>query len=139
MRTDSIKPRIMPEAAPRHVFVYGTLRQGEANDITRLTPAPRYVGTGATPGTLYQMGWYPGLVLGGARLVVGEVYEISPELERRLDEIEEVYPEPTNEYFKREITVSLDTRRIECLVYEINPQRIQGKVVIGSGDWLLRD
>ena len=34
----------MPEspspAVPRLVFVYGTLRRGESNDITRLAPAP---------------------------------------------------------------------------------------------------
>ncbi|MES2975961.1 MAG: gamma-glutamylcyclotransferase family protein [Pseudomonadota bacterium] len=128
----------MPEAAPRHVFVYGTLRRGEVNDITKLSPAPRYVGTGMTTGTLYQMGWYPGLVLGGGQRVVGEVYEISAQLERRLDEIEEVYPQPTNEYFKRMITVSVEGLDIECVVYEINPARVQGKDLIGTGDWLLR-
>lgn len=128
----------MPEAVPRHVFVYGTLRRGEVNDITKLSPAPRYVGTGRTTGTLYQMGWYPGLVLGGEQRVVGEVYEISPELERRLDEIEEVLPEPTNEYFKRIITVNIEGLDVECVVYEINPDRAQGKTRIGSGDWVLR-
>jgi gamma-glutamylcyclotransferase (GGCT)/AIG2-like uncharacterized protein YtfP len=37
--------------------------------------------------------------------VQGEVYEISPQLERVLDEIEELYPQQTNEYAKRDISV----------------------------------
>ncbi|RYF29846.1 MAG: gamma-glutamylcyclotransferase [Comamonadaceae bacterium] len=128
----------MPEATVRHVFVYGTLRKGERNDIHRLSPAPRFVGTGKVKGLLHLVSWYPGLVLGGEGEVFGEVYEITPELELRLDEIEEVHPEPTNEYFKREITVHVDGRAIECLVYEINPERVEGKAFIASGDWIAR-
>ena len=39
-------------AKERHVFVYGTLRRGQANDITRLRPVPRWVGEGRVRGTL---------------------------------------------------------------------------------------
>jgi gamma-glutamylcyclotransferase (GGCT)/AIG2-like uncharacterized protein YtfP len=129
----------MPEAAPLHVFVYGTLRKGQANDITLLSPLPSYVGTGTTAGDLYQLGWYPGLVLGGEGRVVGEVYRITKQLERRLDEIEEIWPEPTNEYFKRLIPVEVDGALLECIVYEINPERIAGKPLIPGGDWLTRE
>ena len=129
----------MPEATPTHVFVYGTLRKGEANDITLLTPTPAYVGIGTTPGTLYQLGWYPGLVLGGQGRVVGEVYCITPQLERRLDEIEEIYPVPTNEYFKMRIPVAVGGALFSCIVYEINRDRVAGKPLIASGDWLARD
>ncbi|CAN5590991.1 gamma-glutamylcyclotransferase [soil metagenome] len=126
----------MPEATPRHVFVYGTLRKGQANDITLQSPPPAYVGTGTTAGALYQLGWYPGLVLGGESRVVGEVYRITEQLERRLDEIEEIWPEPTNEYFKLLISVEVKGVMLECIVYEINPERIEGKPLITSGDWL---
>ncbi|MBC7380292.1 MAG: gamma-glutamylcyclotransferase [Burkholderiaceae bacterium] len=129
----------MPEASCLHVFVYGTLRKGQANDITLLSPPPGYVGTGTTPGALYQLGWYPGLVLGGESRVVGEVYLITAQLERRLDEIEEIWPEPTNEYFKRLIPVEVEGALLYCIVYEINPERIAGKPLIASGDWLERD
>jgi len=131
-------PRIMPEAIARHVFVYGTLRKGEGNDINHLRPAPCFVGMGTVKGLLHLVSWYPGLVPGGEGNVVGEVYEITPGLERRLDEIEEVYPEPTGEYFKRMLIVQVDGHSIECLVYEINPERVAGKALIGSGDWLNR-
>lgn len=128
----------MPEATARHVFVYGTLRKGERNDINHLSPAPRFVGMGTVNGRLYLVSWYPGLVLSEEGVVGGEVYAIEPQLERRLDEIEEIYPQPTGEYFKRLLIVQVDGRSIECLVYEINPQRVAGKALIGSGDWLHR-
>ena len=119
----------------RHVFVYGTLRRGDDNDITRLKPPARYRGTGWTPGTMYHLGRYPGVLLGGASAVFGEVYAITPELERTLDEIEELYPQQTNEYFKRDITVQVDGEPVACIVYEINPDYVAGKPVIASGDW----
>lgn len=128
----------MPQAphTTRHVFVYGTLRRGDDNDITRLIPAPRWVGAARTAGTMYHFGRYPGVLLGGAGQVMGEVYEISPALERVLDEIEELYPQQTNEYFKRNISVLVEGRAIDCIVYEINAALVVGRPVIASGDWV---
>ena len=94
-------------AASRHVFVYGTLRRGQANDIMALQPAPAWVGRASVHGTLYDLGRYPGVVLGGTALVRGEVYEIAPALEEKLDEIEMIYPQQRDEYFKRELSVAV--------------------------------
>ena len=47
----------------RYVFVYGTLRRDEDNDITRLLPTPRFIGTAAICGRMYHLGPYPGVVL----------------------------------------------------------------------------
>ncbi|HSI53896.1 MAG TPA: gamma-glutamylcyclotransferase family protein [Ramlibacter sp.] len=129
----------MPEATPRHVFVYGTLRRGGRNDINRLVPAPTYVGMGEVKGRLYHIDWYPGLTLGGdqAVTVVGEVYRIEPQLEGVLDEIEEIVPGESSEYFKRELAIEVEGRPLRCLVYEINPDRVRGKQEIGHGDWIL--
>lgn len=129
----------MPEAPARYVFVYGTLRRGGRNDINRLQPAPRYIGMGEVRGTLYHIDWYPGLTLGGeeAVTVVGEVYEINPALEAVLDEIEQIVPGEQSEYFKRELAVEVEGHSLPCLVYEINAHRVQGKQVIGHGDWIL--
>ncbi|MET0311829.1 MAG: gamma-glutamylcyclotransferase family protein [Burkholderiaceae bacterium] len=129
----------MPEAtlpASRHVFVYGTLRRGGDNDITRLQPAPRFIGTGSIPGAMYHFGRYPGVLLGREGSVLGEVYAITPELEQTLDEIEELYPQQTNEYFKRDIKVRVGDEEIACIVYEINPSYVDGKPLIASGDWV---
>ncbi|MGA0570907.1 gamma-glutamylcyclotransferase family protein [Variovorax sp. VNK109] len=133
---------IMPEApleaaaARRHVFVYGTLRRGDDNDINRLKPAPVFIGMGRIGGTMYHLGRYPGVTLGGQGFVEGEVYAVTPELERVLDEIEELYPQQTNEYFKRDIDVEVGGVSVACFVYEINPDRVDGRPVIPGGDWV---
>jgi gamma-glutamylcyclotransferase (GGCT)/AIG2-like uncharacterized protein YtfP len=120
----------------RHVFVYGTLRRGEANDINRLSPAPRWVGQGVITGVMYHLGAYPGVVLGPGGAVVGEVYAVEPALERVLDEIEEVFPQRRDEYFKREVRVTVGDQQLDCLVYEINVEYIKGQPLIASGAWV---
>jgi len=136
-------PEPTPPSASRHVFVYGTLRRGDVRDITRLRPAPQYVGMASVAGVLYDLGPYPGVVLGGPARVTGEVYTISAELERQLDVIEEVWPQQTGEYCKQAARVRLGQPQassgaveLDCLVYEINPGRTAGQPVISSGDWL---
>ena len=131
--------------ATRHVFVYGTLRRGGSNDITRLAPAPRFVGMARVDGQMYDLGAYPGLILGKAEgqpeecaAVQGEVYAIGPALEAVLDEIEEVFPQATGEYAKQELNVLVDGVAVQCIVYEINPLRTAGKPVIAGGDWFQR-
>src|SRR4051812_18552564 len=121
----------MPEAdtGPRRVFVYGTLRRGGRNDINRLIPAPRYVGMGEVRGCLYHIDRYPGLTLGGeeAVTVIGEVYEVSPQLEAVLDDIEHITCGPDSEYFKREVQVDMTGRSVACFLYEINRERLGGR------------
>jgi gamma-glutamylcyclotransferase (GGCT)/AIG2-like uncharacterized protein YtfP len=69
--------------------------------------------------------------------VVGEVYEIEPRLEAVLDEIEGIEAGEASEYFKRELAVEVDGRALDCLVYEINPDRVRDRQAIGHGDWIL--
>lgn len=131
----------MPEAlatlAPRHVFVYGTLRKGGRNDINLLLPPPVYLAMGEVQGCLYHFDWYPGLRLGGkeAVTVVGEVYEVTPALEAILDQIEGLENGPASEYFKRELPIQVEGRPVHCFLYEVNPGRVQGRSPIGHGDW----
>jgi gamma-glutamylcyclotransferase (GGCT)/AIG2-like uncharacterized protein YtfP len=120
----------------RHVFVYGTLRRGDDNDITLRHPAPVFVGEARIAGTMYHLGGYPGVVLGGTGQVVGEVYAITPALERDLDVLEAVYPQQTDEYFKREIAVAVGGRSVTCLVYEINAGYIGNAPTVPGGDWV---
>jgi gamma-glutamylcyclotransferase (GGCT)/AIG2-like uncharacterized protein YtfP len=117
-------------------FVYGTLRKGDDNDITQLNPAPRVVGAASIAGTMFHLGGYPGVVLGGQSRVVGEVYAVSAELEKKLDAIEAEYPAQPDEYFKRDIDVIVEGQTMRCCVYEINPAYTAGKPVIASGDWV---
>ena len=122
----------------QHVFVYGTLRRGESNDINRLQPAPRLLGKACIRGVLYDLGPYPGAILGGEGWVQGEVYAIRPGLERQLDLIEEVAPVPSGEYARRHLDVEVAGRTVRCLVYEINVERVRHARLIHSGDWLQR-
>ncbi|WP_295532260.1 gamma-glutamylcyclotransferase [uncultured Pseudacidovorax sp.] len=125
-------------AQPRTVFVYGTLRRGGSNDIHRFgLPAPRFRGTGHIAGVLYDLGPYPGVLLGGEGRVVGEVYEVVPEVERALDALEEVRDDDEGEYRRRQALAVLDDgRQVACLVYEIHPRRARERPVIASGDWI---
>lgn len=120
----------------RHVFVYGTLRKGDTNDITKLTPAPVYMGNSVVKGNMYHLGGYPGVTLGGSAHIIGEVYAITEPLERLLDGIESEYPAQTDEYAKRELRVAVNGQLLDCIVYEINQAYIQGKPQIMSGDWI---
>ncbi len=120
----------------RYVFVYGTLRRGQQRDINHLQPAPLFIGSSQIQGTLYDLGSYPGVRLGGSGWVQGEVYQITPELERQLDEIEEVWPQQTGEYARQEVVVQCAELALTCLVYEAAEERAKGRGVIACGDWL---
>ncbi|MGB4118076.1 MAG: gamma-glutamylcyclotransferase family protein [Polaromonas sp.] len=122
----------------RHVFVYGTLRRGQERDINRLQPTPLFIGHAQIKGTLYNLGSYPGVRLGGTQWVHGEVYHISAELERQLDDIEEVLPQQTGEYARREVLVQCAGEALLCLVYEVAEVRTVGCGVIEFGDWVKR-
>lgn len=136
--------RAAANVAERHVFVYGTLRRGGSNDINLRKPAPRYVGSASLQGSLYDLGPYPGLTLAPAGSlaseVIGEVYAISPALEENLDELEGLLPEPTGEYFKRWMRIDVASgdlqHGLDCIVYEINPERVDASALIGTGDWM---
>jgi gamma-glutamylcyclotransferase (GGCT)/AIG2-like uncharacterized protein YtfP len=67
-----------------NIFVYGTLRRGGSNHF-RMEMA-RFVAAGMVSGRLYQIDWYPGLVLDAAACVItGEIYQVSPEVLKELD------------------------------------------------------
>ena len=109
---------------------------GQERDINRLQPAPVFIGEGQINGTLYELGTYPGIRLGGQDWVQGEVYQITPELERQLDEIEEVWPQQTGEYARCEVLVQCAGQALVCLVYEVAEVRAKVSRVIESGDWV---
>ncbi|MXN75197.1 gamma-glutamylcyclotransferase [Burkholderia sp. 4701] len=127
----------------RHVFVYGTLRAGEANDIghaaaTHGIAAPTLVGAAALPGELYDCGTYPGMVVtGDARaLVWGDVYEVDERLVPVLDEIERVYPGVDSLFKPETATVELGGRQYACLYYPIAAHAVSDKPRVASGDWV---
>ena len=148
--TSSVTSLVLPT---HHVFVYGTLCRGELRDINLLRPGPVFIGRGTVRGLLYDLGHYPGVLLqedgDETALVYGEVYAIKPELEQILDEIEEVWPQKTGEYTKREAVAQLcrvgtdfdksgfdGLEKVRCFLYEINVFSTFGKPSIAGGDWV---
>jgi gamma-glutamylcyclotransferase (GGCT)/AIG2-like uncharacterized protein YtfP len=127
----------------RHVFVYGTLRAGETNDIGRAAErhgitAPTLIGAAALPGELYDFGTYPGMVAprDGKALVWGDVYEVDERLVPVLDEIERVYPGVDSLFRPEAATVELGGRQYACLYYPVAAHAVADKPRIASGDWV---
>jgi len=121
------------------VFVYGTLRIGQCNDINLKTPTPSFVGMAKVKGQLYSRGWYPGLRLGGDQWVEGEVYGISPELLLQLDVLEEVAPVPSGEYQRINTLVVCGEQQLACEVYELSEEFAAQSQLLDQGNWLAYD
>ena len=124
-----------------HVAVYGTLRAGGVNDIARLQPGIALLGRSLLTGTLYDLGWYPGLQLQGSSLVLAEVYPLNDALEQAMDRIEGIWPQDVGEYTKRVLTLDValtsgGQQPLEVLVYEALPPALQGRTQITAQDWL---
>lgn len=126
----------------RYVFVYGTLRAGEINDIGLAAArhgvkAPRLVGRAAVAGRLYDFGDYPGLVRDDAAGPVrGDVYEIDEALVPVLDEIEGVKPGIDSLFKSREVTVAVMGRELSCFFYPVDEVSVAGRTRIPAGDWI---
>ncbi|WP_277188823.1 gamma-glutamylcyclotransferase [Caballeronia sp. BR00000012568055] len=130
----------------QHVFVYGTLRAGEINDINCAAErhgiaSPERIGAAYVNGLLFDFGNYPGLVLdeAGAR-ILGDVYRIDDALVPVLDEIEDVYPGVEGLFRSHRLHVEVDLldgrRHIDCLIYPVSVAAVQGLTRIESGDWV---
>ncbi|MDE2202534.1 MAG: gamma-glutamylcyclotransferase [Burkholderiaceae bacterium] len=132
----------MSRADAIHVFVYGTLRAGEANDLRVAAEArgiaePELLGSAMLHGRLYDFGAYPGLVLDPTGTAVrGDVYRIDAALVPVLDEIEEVYPGGDALFLRENHPVTLGGEPVECIVYPVSPKHIAGRPVITGGDWV---
>jgi gamma-glutamylcyclotransferase (GGCT)/AIG2-like uncharacterized protein YtfP len=126
----------------KYVFIYGTLRAGEINDINAAAARnaiaqPRLVGRASVPGRLFDFGSYPGMVTdGGTATVVGDVYEIDDALVAVLHEIERVYPGTDGLFVAQELTIEVDGRQMACLFYPVAREAVRGRPEIHGGDWV---
>ena len=123
-------------AIPTFVFVYGTLRKGQRNDINLSQPPPLYIGSTWVKGQLYRRGWYPGIRLGGEQSVLGEVYQVSAQLLAQLDVLEEVAPVPSGEYQRIQMKVECAGQELLCEIYERSVDFAAQSTVIEEGDWV---
>jgi gamma-glutamylcyclotransferase (GGCT)/AIG2-like uncharacterized protein YtfP len=125
-----------------NVFVYGTLRAGEINDISVVASkhdisAPALIGTATLVGRLYDFGAYPGLVIDSNGVpVVDEVYEVGDALVPVLDEIERVYPGVEGLFCAREAMIVVGGTTLPCRLYPVSKKVVTGLTEIRSGDWV---
>jgi len=125
-----------------YVFVYGTLRRGECNDLARVAaqaglPPPRPAGPARVPGTLVDFGDWPGLLpAAGGHGVRGELYEVDPALLPLMDEIEEYTPGTPSCFVRRETVAQTAAGPVACLYYPIDPDFRAHACGIDGDDWI---
>jgi gamma-glutamylcyclotransferase (GGCT)/AIG2-like uncharacterized protein YtfP len=134
----------------QYVFVYGTLRAGESNDIHRAAERhglaqPVLIGAGHAPGRLFDFGAYPGLVPGlapdtSAPSVRGDVYRIEDAFVPVLDEIEEVVPGVDGLFRPERVHIAVEgqgrVQLVDCLIYSVSGRAVEGLAEIEGGDWV---
>lgn len=123
-----------------YVAVYGTLRAGGSNDIAGFAPGIRCLGQTWLRGQLFDMGDWPGL-RPGAGPVLAEIYPLEPQLEQRLDQLEDLWPVDLGQYRKVQIQLELNGQSgpLHTLIYMAEPAAIAGCPALpdsAGGDWL---
>lgn len=101
----------MSQPAPRHLFVYGTLRDDPRHDMFHvLARSATFIGDGRVNAQLFDLGAYPGIVLSQSPgdVVRGELYRLKPEevaaILTLLDDYEGLGPDdPQPHEYKREV------------------------------------
>lgn len=114
------------------LFVYGTLRKGGENQVTRLYPNSSFVGNASVKGKLFDMGGYPAILLNeeGYR-IVGEVYDIDDETLAKLDAFE-----LDAGYDRTPIETLVNDEPVSCWIYGPPAELSAGKPEVVSGDWI---
>lgn len=99
----------------------------------------RLIGAAQVTGTLVKVDWYPGLVLEGGTSVMGEVYEVGPELLRELDIFEGIKADSrSSEYARVRAEVNCGEKVLSVWIYEWL-KGVEGYEVVSSGNWLSVD
>lgn len=114
------------------IAVYGSLRKEMGNH--RLLENANYLGEfDTTPNfSLYSLGGYPGLKQDGETSVKMEVYEVTPEEARRVDNLEGYTPGASDNNFYDKIQI--ETPYGWAGTYVFVPS-ITGRTLVKSGDW----
>lgn len=117
------------------LVVYGTLRYG--GSANRLMLGARYVGTDAIYGSLYDLGSFPGLKLGGSDLVVADVYELPDDSEAFLsttDRYEGYNPQDPRQCLYKRLKTQTVVHHRSTWVYEYcHPVHEELRII--GGDW----
>jgi gamma-glutamylaminecyclotransferase len=111
------------------VFVYGTLRRGEANH--QLLASAAFVREARTPAayTLYAFDGHPGMGIGGTDHVMGELFDVDDATLAQLDVLED-HPR----WYQRTSLVLEDGDTV--VTYVLPPHFTAGRATIAGGDWV---
>jgi gamma-glutamylcyclotransferase (GGCT)/AIG2-like uncharacterized protein YtfP len=130
-----------------YVFVYGTLRAGEINDLARAAarrglPPASHVGAASVPGMLVDYGDWPGLIpVDDGRRVRGDVFRVGPALLALMDEIEEYEPGKPCCFVRRTVCARLEgpgePLLLHCEYYPIDPAWRATAVDVAGDDWIV--
>ncbi len=114
------------------ISVYGSLRKNCGNH--RLLENANYLGEFKTEPvfSLYSLGGYPGLKENGNTSVTMEVYEVTPEEARRVDNLEGYTPGAKNNTFYDKIMIDTPYGKAGTYIYVPNTNRLE---LVESGDW----
>ncbi|SMP06428.1 gamma-L-glutamyl-butirosin B gamma-L-glutamyl cyclotransferase [Laceyella tengchongensis] len=121
------------------LFVYGTLRRGMRN-ASLLRKARLIAEKAWISGALYDTGYgYPGLVAGSKR-VWGEVYQVTNQELRWIDQLEDYHGtgHPDNLYERITVTVRSPDRQYTAYTYVyVDDTGLKERgTVIPEGDWI---
>ncbi len=125
-----------------YLFVYGTLMNEFApTEVAETMTRLKYLGDGFVYGRLYDLGEYPGAILGKKTesKIFGRVYQLPPDssILQKLDDYEEFSPHQSSPNLfvrKKTLIVLKDGRRIRGWIYEYN-RNIKSSTLIKSGDY----
>ncbi len=121
------------------VFVYGTLRPGGAA-ADKMVEC-RWLGPATVKGSLYQIDWYPGLILEGEGEVKGDLVLVPPDCMDQLDAYEACLPNDLqpHEYRRVKGTVRCpDGSEKSAWIWEYQFS-VDEKRCVESGDWFERE
>jgi gamma-glutamylcyclotransferase (GGCT)/AIG2-like uncharacterized protein YtfP len=122
------------------IFLYGTLRRGGTRDVERFYGGAEFVACARVRGVLHDFVDYPGLRLSAdADWVRGELFDVTAETLAGLDEWEGIDPaaHEQSDYRRLRLLAERDDGVLEeCWGYEVVAEKIEGRPVIASGDWI---
>lgn len=120
-----------------YIAVYGSLRRGMQAEHLMNKPGLSHVGQDTINATLYDLGWYPGIVLGGQSRVVVDVHEVDLDSNalHRLHQYEGYIPHNWENSLFVLKRAFLNSNGKEVMCYEYN-RNVDGRPIVDHGDWV---
>ena len=124
------------------LFVYGTLKEGGyySHGFKKFR---KKVVKATVPGTLYNLGSFPGMRLEGNNIVHGEVheYEEAEHVTKRMDRIEGYAGPGMNNFYERvkvEALIEGEDEPVEVETY-IFARPIEESKIVPDGNWVIEE